>query len=481
MAYTGLALLLLVGLGIVLTGLPAAIVLIGVASAGAAFGVLSGAVPLALLSALPGRLVNLLENDLLQALPLYVLMGLLLDRLPVAEALYKTCLSALPRGPAAQLVSGMGLGALLGPMNGSVGASVLGLSKVVAPRLATHGVPEPTRAALVAVASTLGVVIPPSLVLILLGDAMLGAHTIAVTVTGRTDRVINTQDVFHGALAPAGLFLVLCLVVAWLVGRRLPATTEAPDDRPSAGQVILAVLSVAFLLILLGGVALGLFYAVEAAAMGAFVLFAGGLLTGRLHGAALRGVLTQAMAVTGALFVLLIAATTLTLVLRILGTDKLVADWVTALPGSELTVVAIVLGTIGLSAFVLDAFEIIFVIVPIVIPPLLIRVADARWVSVLVLLTLQTSFLLPPFGYALMMVRGTLRYAGSLGALIHALAPFLLAQWLVLATVLTFPQLTRLGQDDSDRTRATPPVSAEEISRRMEQMLAPLPDLEPPK
>jgi tripartite ATP-independent transporter DctM subunit len=478
----GLVLLVLVALGIVLTGLPAAVVLIGVASAGAAFGVLTGVVPFALLSALPGRLVNLFENDLLQALPLYVLMGLLLDRLPVADALYRVGLAILPRGGAAQLVAGMGLGALLGPMNGSVGASVLGLSKVVAPRLAAHGVNEPTRAALVSVASTLGVVIPPSLVLILLGDAMLGAHTIAVTATGRSDRVINTQDVFHGALAPAGLFLALALVVAWLVGRRLPASDEnAADERPSLGQVVLAILSIAFLLVLLGAVALGHFYAVEAAAMGAFVLFAGGLLTGRLTGAALREVLTQAMATTGALFALLIAATTLTLVLRILGTDKVVADWVTALPGSEFTIVAIVLGAIGLSAFVLDAFEIIFVIVPIVIPPLLIRVADARWVAVLVLLTLQTSFLLPPFGYALMMVRGTLRYAGSLGALTRALFPFLLAQWLALATVLLFPQLAHLGEKASDRTRVTPPVSAEELNRRLDDMLTPIPELVPPK
>jgi tripartite ATP-independent transporter DctM subunit len=480
MANTGLVLLLMVGAGIVLTGLPAALVLVGVASAGAAFGVLMGAVPLALLSALPGRLVNLFENDLLQALPLYVLMGLLLDRLPLAEALYKTCLSVLPRGPAAQLVSGMTLGALLGPMNGSVGASVLGLSRVVAPRLAAHGVSEPTRAALVAVASTLGVVIPPSLVLILLGDAMLGAHTIAVTATGRTDRVINTQDVFHGALGPAGLFLVLCLFVAWLVGRRLSAApADAPDDRPSLAQVFLAVLSVAFLVMLLGAVALGYFYAVEAAAMGAFVLFTGGLVTGRLPGTVLREVLTQAMAMTGALFALLIAATTFTLVLRILGTDRLVADWVTALPGNELTVVAIVLATIGLSAFVLDAFEIIFVIVPIVIPPLLIRVADARWVAVLVLLTLQTSFLLPPFGYALMMVRGTLRYAGSLGALVRALMPFLLAQWIVLASVLAFPQLAHLGEKAGDSSRAAPAVSTEELNRRLDNMLTPIPD-DPP-
>jgi len=479
--WLGLALLLLVALGIIFTGLPAAIVLISVASIGAAIGVAIDAIPFTLLSALPGRLVNLFENDLLQALPLYVLMGLLLDRLPVAEALYKTCLAVLPRGPSAQLGSGMGLGALLGPMNGSVGASVLGLSRVVAPRLAAHGVAEPMRAALVAVASTLGVVIPPSLVLILLGDAMLNAHTIAVTSTGRTDRVINTQDVFHGALAPAGLFLVLSLVVAWLVGRRLPPTKEAPDDRPTRAQVVLTIISVVFLLVLLGGVAIGVFYAVEAAAMGAFVLFAGGLLSGRLRRTIMREVLGQAMATTGALFALLIAATTLTLTLRLLGTDKLVADWVTAVPGGDLAIVAVVLATIGLSAFVLDAFEIIFVVVPIMIPPLLIRVADARWVAVLVLLTLQTSFLLPPFGYALMMVRGTLRYAGSLAALVRALLPFLLAQWLVLATVLIFPQLAHVGEKEADRSRVAPPVSSDEINKRLNDMLTPLPDFEPPK
>src|SRR3954454_5012401 len=315
----GLVMLLLVGLGIVFTGLPAAVVLIAVAVLGAAFSVVTGTLSLPILTALPGRLVNLFENDLMQALPLYVLMGLLLDRLPVAEALYRTSLAILPRGPAAQLMSGTMLGALLGPMNGSVGASVLALSRVVAPRLERHGVPEPTRAALVAVASTLGVVIPPSLVLILLGDAMLGAHTIAVTTSGRSDRVINTQDIFHGALVPAGLFLVLCLIAAWIVGRRLPAADRAPEEKPTRTEVLLAIITVTFLLVLLGAVALGFFYAVEAAALGAFVLFTGGLLTGRLRGPALREVLAHAMAMTGALFALLIAATTLTLVLRILG------------------------------------------------------------------------------------------------------------------------------------------------------------------
>ena len=139
MPATGLGLLFLVGLGIVFTGLPAFVILIGAATVGATVVVLTGTVPISLLSALPSRLINLFENDLLQALPLYVTMGLLLDRLPVADALYRAGLSLLPRRPAAPLVSGMALGALLGPMNGSVGASVLALARVVAPRLAEIG------------------------------------------------------------------------------------------------------------------------------------------------------------------------------------------------------------------------------------------------------------------------------------------------------------------------------------------------------
>jgi tripartite ATP-independent transporter DctM subunit len=484
-AWSGLGLLVLVAAGIVLTGLPAFVVLIAAASFGALAGLASGAVPFSLLTALPGRLVNLLENDLLQALPLYVLMGLLLDRLPIAQALFRSGLAVLPPSPSAPLVSGMGLGALLGPMNGSVGASVLGLSRVVAPRLAERGIPPPLRYAAVAVASTLGVVIPPSLVLILLGDAMLSAHTIAVTATGRTDRVINTQDVFHGALGPAALSLALTIGVAWFAGRRVDEKTlgaRPTRERISAADAVTAVVALVALLVLLGGVATGYFYAVEAAAMGATALLLMGFVSGRLHGAVLRQVLADAMAMTGALFALLIAATTLTLVLRLLGTDRLVGDWLITMPGSEKMVVAVVLAVIGLSAFVLDAFEIIFVIVPIVIPPLLVRVADARWVATLVLLTLQTSFLLPPFGYALMMVRGVLKGTVTLGALTRALLPFLLAQWAVLGIVLAAPQLTHLGEKEGSATR-TPerPLSKDELNRRIEELLPPPPDLPPPE
>ena len=470
MAWLGIALLVLVGAGIIVTGLPAAVVLMIMATLGACAGVAAGVIDAATLWALPSRLINLLESDVLQALPLYVTMGLLLDRLPVADALYRTAQAVLPRKPSAPLVSGMLLGTLLGPMNGSVGASVLALSRVVAPRLAAEGISAPQRHAIVAVASTLGVLVPPSLVLILLSDAMLSAHTIAVTATGRPDRVVNTQDIFHAALVPGAIFLVLCLALSAFAGRsatRLPERTPLP-----AAQGWIAVAALLFLLVLLGGVALGYFYAVEAAAMGAFALLAAGLLSGRLRKAVLNELLRDAIALTGALFSLLLAATTFTLVLRLLGTADLAGQMVSSIPGGDVAAVAVVLGIIAASAFVLDAFEIIFVIVPIVIPPLLIRVADTRWVAVLVLLTLQSSFLLPPFGYALMMVRGVIKEPVAFRAFLRALAPFLAAQWLLLLSVLLIPQLTHPGRSPEQGSQLAPAaLSDEELNRRLNEMI----------
>jgi tripartite ATP-independent transporter DctM subunit len=475
MPWFGLSLLLLVGLGVVFTGIPAAIVLLAAACFGAIVGAISGAVPVQLVGALPERLINLLENDLLQAIPLYVLMGALMNRLPIADALYRCSVAVIP-GPAGPVISGFVLGALLGPMNGSVGASVLALSRVAEPRLAASGIALPRRAAIVTVASTLGVVVPPSLVLILLGDAMLNAHTIAVTATGRDDRVINTQDVFHGALVPAALYLVACVAVGWWFNRRVTkddgVAAKAPS-RPSLREVALATFAVAAILILLGGVATGYFYAVEAAAMGGFVLLLAGFVSGRLPLPVLNAVLSEALALTGALFFLLVAATTLTLVLRILGTDQLVADWIVAIPGGTMNATLIVLAAIALSALVLDAFEIIFVIIPIVIPPLLVRVADARWVAVLVLLALQASFVNPLIGYAVMMTRTVLKQPIPFAALLRSLLPYLLAQAALLIAVLLAPQLTHLGESAADRSRKPPAISTEELEKRFEQMLPP--------
>jgi TRAP-type mannitol/chloroaromatic compound transport system permease large subunit len=371
------------------------------------------------------------------------------------------------------------LGALLGPMSGSVGASVLALGRAVEPSLRAAGLPAPLRQATIAVASTLGVVVPPSLVLILLGDAMLSAHTLAINATGRLDRVVNTQDVLRGAILPAALFLSLSLTAGWFFANRASAAAPpAPRaGRPGWGEIVLSVGAVLFLALLLGGVATGRIYAVEGAATGAVVLFTAGILTRRIDLRTLGPMLTETMATTGTLFSPLLAATTFTLVLRLLGSDKVVEAWVAGLPGGQIAVCAAILGAIFVAAFVLDAFEIIFVAVPILIPPLLIRVPDAVWVSTLVLLTLQASFLLPPVGYALMMTRGILGSEVPPLVFARALAPFLAMQALVVALTLGFPSLVHLLEPANTQSRASggPALTKEEVEKKLQEMLRPPP------
>lgn len=469
MAAFGLALLVLIGLGLALTGLPAFLVVLAAAVLGAVIAVAGGADP-AVFAALPLRIGSLLDNDLFQAIPLYVLMGALLNRLPVTDALFSAILAAAPRSRAAPVIAGLGLGALLGPMNGSAGASVFALSRTLAPSLAASGVPEAERHALVALAGTLGVVVPPSLVLILLGDAMLSAHTIAVNTAGRADRIINTQDVFRGALVPAALFLFLaCCVALWTSRGAAPAAPETIRPAPTGGQFAIAVTALSMLIALLGGVAAGYLHVVEAAACGAVALFLAALVCGRLAGGGLQRLLSETMAGAGALFALLIAATTLTLALRVLGSDRLIAAWLAGLPGSPAQVTLVVLLVIGLAAIVLDAFEIIFVVIPIVAPPLLMRSPDAVWAAVLILFCLQTSFLLPPFGYALMAAQSALGGRVAARAVWRALAPYLLAQALVAGLVFAFPQIVHWR----DAAPAAAPRPAETGAREPFERLAP--------
>ena len=399
----GLWMLAAVAALILATGLPAWMLLAGVALAFASVGVAVGKIPVQLLSGIPSRLIGLLENDLLQTLPLYVLMGALLNRLPLADVLFRTARRALNWTAAGAPLAGLGLGVLLAPMNGSVGASAAMLTRTVLPRLTEARVPRVRGAALVCVASTMGVVVPPSLVLILLGDAMLRAHTEAVNATRLATRIINTQDLFHGVLIPAGALLLLCAFVAWRRNRR--KWRSYPPPAPPTGEWITATITALTIVALLAGVTLGYLYAVEAAATGGVALFCYGLVTRTLTRPVLAEVLRDAMTITGALFALLVGATIFTLVVRAFGTDRFVADWLAHLAGNPRRALVIVLLMLAVCAFVLDAYEMIFVVIPIVMPPLLIRVPDAAWVAVLTLLVLQASFLIPPMGYAVLMVR----------------------------------------------------------------------------
>ena len=425
---------------IVVTGLPVYAVLLGVSSAFAALGVSLGVFDWPLLSALPYRIVGLLEHDLLQALPLYAFIGALLNRLPLAGLLHRAGERLFARSAASAEVSALCVGALLAPMNGSVGASLHTLSRNIAPALAARGTAPARAAATVCVASTLGVVIPPSLVLLLLGDAMMRAHTEAVNATHAAVRIVNTQDVMRATLVPGALVLLIAIALAAFRPKR--AAAEALESMPRA-HVLTATLAASSIAALLIGVATGRLYAVEAAASGGLLLVAYAAASSQLDRQLVRHVLHDTMTLTGLLLALLVAATTFSLVLRGFGTDVLVAQALGTLTGRPTLLLLCVLAGLVACSFVLDAFEMIFLVIPLVMPPLLAAVPDPAWVAALTLLVLQAGFLLPPFGYAVLMSRSLLPAGVRVSALARALLPQLAAQAALIAAVIVFPQLTR--------------------------------------
>jgi TRAP-type mannitol/chloroaromatic compound transport system permease large subunit len=471
MSSTGLWMLAVLAVAIVGTRLPVWALLIGVASAFAGFGLVQGIFDTGILAAVVPRVLNLLEHDLLQAMPLYVFIGVLLQRLPVADALFASAARLCRPLGAGTPLAALAVGTLIAPMNGSVASSSALLSRLVAPRL--RGL-DPARAVtLVSIAATIGVVVPPSLVLILLGDAMLRAHTEASNLPGfvlGSQRIINTQDVLHAALLPAAAVLLLWAIVVGVQDRGADAQTAAvPLKRRDAAM---AAITAGVILVLLGGVFTGKLFAVEAAAAGGCLLVAATLATRALDLQQWQAVLLDTLALSGALFALLVGATTFSLVFRVFGTDRWLVEQMLASPWPPMATAALVLVLVALCAWVLDAFEMIFVVIPIVAPLLVLELGDAQQTAVLLLLVLQLSFLLPPMGYAVLMAHsrsGLPRVAT--GALFRALAPFLVAQLCVAALVFAWPRAAHLLDEPAAvQPPGTTKSSDADIVRQMEEM-----------
>jgi TRAP-type mannitol/chloroaromatic compound transport system permease large subunit len=355
-------------------------------------------------------------------------------------------------------------------MNGSVASRSAMLARLVAPRLGQLNAAAAT--ALISASSTIGVVVPPSLVLILLGDAMLRAHTEASNLPGfvlGSQRIINTQDVFHAALLPAACVLVLWLLVAWWQGRRFRQPETAPPVSRSQWAVFAVVTSAT--LVLLGGVFVGKVFAVEAAATGAVCLIVATLVSRALSRAQWMLVLADTLSLSGALLALLVGASTFSLVFRLWGTDAWITQTVLASPLSPQLTAALVLLLVALCAWVLDAFEMIFVIIPIVAPPLIARLGDAQQTAVLLLLVLQLSFLIPPMGYAVMMARARSGLVNtSIWHTLRALLPFIAVQCAV--TTLVFMQPWTVHQLDAAPTTVSDeaPPSAQDLDQQMRDM-----------
>ncbi|BCO32276.1 C4-dicarboxylate ABC transporter [Thiohalobacter sp. COW1] len=436
---------------VLLLGYPVAFTLAGTALIFAFIGEAAGLFDPAFLAALPNRLFGIMTNETLIAVPLFVFMGVMLERSKVAENLLDT-MSAL----FGSLRGGLGIsvtlvGMLLAASTGIVGATVVTMGLLSLPTMLRRGYSPALASGTICAAGTLGQIIPPSIILVLLGDVLSSAYQQAQLDMGIfAPETVSVGDLFTGALIPGlilvGLYLIYLLLVAWLKPASMPAM-DAAEVAALRGPGVIRRMSSALLpplvliVAVLGSIMGGLATPTEAASVGAMGAILLAISQRQFSLAILRDVARSTTQVTSMVFLILIGASVFSLVFRGYGGDELVAELLTGLPGGVFGAVLVVMLVMFLLGFVLDFIEITFVVVPIVGPILLAMGLDPVWLGVMIAINLQTSFLTPPFGFALFYLRGVAPAEVKTGQIYRGVAPFILIQLLMLGLLAAWPAI----------------------------------------
>jgi tripartite ATP-independent transporter DctM subunit len=433
---------------VLLAGFPVAFTLSGTALLFAFGGVAVGAFDGRYLEAIPSRLFGVMTNQTLVAVPLFVFMGVMLERSRLAEELLDT-LSALfgsLRGGLAMSVTIVGM--LLAASTGIVGATVVTMGLLSLPTMLKRGYDPAVSTGTICASGTLGQIIPPSIILVLLGDVLSSAYQQAQLQQGNfSPETVSVGELFAGALLP-GLGLV-ALYLIWLVLVALfrPGLMPAhPAEERSAGglatRVFKALLPPLMLILaVLGSIIAGIATPTEAAAVGALGAMILAALRGELTRETLTEVASRTARVSSMVFLILIGASIFSLVFRGYGGDHLVRELLLGLPGGVIGAMVVVMLVMFLLGFVLDFIEITFVVVPIVGPVLLAMGVDPIWLGVMIAINLQTSFLTPPFGFALFYLRGVAPASVTTTQIYRGVLPFVAIQLLALLLLALWPGL----------------------------------------
>jgi tripartite ATP-independent transporter DctM subunit len=446
--YLPLILFLLVCI-VLLLGYPVAFSLGGTSLVFAWVGGYTGHFDDAFLQALPNRLYGIMTNETLIAVPLFVFMGVMLERSRVAENLLDTMASLF-----GSLRGGLGIsvtlvGMLLAASTGIVGATVVTMGLLSLPTMLKRNYDPAISCGVICAAGTLGQIIPPSIILVLLGDVLSAAYQQAQLDMGVfSPETVSVGDLFVGALLPGLMLVLLYLLYIVLVAVFKPGSVPAMpvDEERQPGELLgktLKVLVPPLLLIVavLGSILGGLATPTEAASVGAIGAILLALSQRQLNLNTLKEVVTGTTKVTSMVFMIFIGASLFSLVFRGFGGDEVVTDLLTDLPGGVIGAMVVVMLVMFLLGFILDFIEITFVVVPIVGPVLLAMGLDPVWLGVMIAINLQTSFLTPPFGFALFYLRGVAPTEISTGAIYRGVAPFIIIQMLMLGLLAYWPQM----------------------------------------
>ncbi|HWV09238.1 TRAP transporter large permease [Pseudomonas sp.] len=443
-----MAILLFVGICVALmAGYPVAFTLAGVSLLFAGVGVLTGTFDPGYLSALPNRLFGIMNNQTMLAVPLFVFMGVMLERSRVAEDLLESMARLFGTLRGGLAISVCVVGALLAASTGIVGATVVTMGLLALPTMLRRGYDPAISTGTLAATGTLGQIIPPSIVLVLLGDVMSSAYQQAQLKMGIfSPKTVSVGDLFVGALLPGlllvGLYIVYIIVIAVVQPKKLPAMSKEELGDVEWGRLLKALVPPMILIgAVLGSILAGYATPTEAAALGAVgaMLLAFG--KGKLNFTQLKEVAYGTTEISAMVFMILIGASLFSLVFRGFGGEALIEDVFAQLPGGVLGAFFIVMLVIFLLGFILDFIEITFVVVPIVGPVLLAMGLDPIWLGVMIALNLQTSFLTPPFGFALFYLRGVTPASIPTSTIYKGVVPFILIQLLLLVIAYIFPGL----------------------------------------
>jgi tripartite ATP-independent transporter DctM subunit len=429
---------------VLLFGYPVAYSLAGTALLFASVGLLTGSFDAAYLHAVPSRLYGIMTNQTLIAVPLFVFMGVMLEKSKVAENLLAAMTQLFGRYRGGLAISVIVVGALLAASTGIVGATVVTMGLLSLPSMLKQGYAPSFATGTICATGTLGQIIPPSIALVLLGDVLSNAYQQAQLNMGIfSPESVSVGDLFVGAIVPGSILVVMyllyVLLVTWLQPHKVPLAAPLVNKDISLAKALLPPLFL--ILLVLGSILGGFATPTEAAGVGAMGALLLALAQGQLSLTKLQEVMLNTTKVTAMVFLILIGASIFSVVFRGFGGEELINDVFSQLPGGTFAAVLLVMVVIFLLGFILDFIEITFVVVPLVAPVLLAMGLDPIWLGIMLAVNLQTSFLTPPFGFALFYLRGVAPPQVLTTDIYRGVIPFIVIQLLLLIALAIWPNL----------------------------------------
>ena len=426
-----------------LAGYPVALTLAGTAIIVGFIGYLADLFPLVLLNVLPNRIFGLVTNETLIAVPLFIFMGVMLEKSGIASSLLENMSKLWGKIKGGHVYSVLIVGVLMAASTGIVGATVVTMGILSLPIMLKWHYNKKISAGIICASGTLGQIIPPSIVLVLLADIFQGANEQASQITGDlAPTPVSSVDLFAGAILPGMLLVIMYIFWIFICSIFKPEIfpiIKNSNEKINLGSLFFTILPPILLIILvLGSILFGIATPTESASFGAL----GSLIIAFKRGITneiLKSACIETLKINSMVFFILFGASLFSLVFRGFGGDLMVESFLTDIPGAKINSLIIVMITIFILGFFLDFFQIVFVIVPIVGPSLISMGYDPVWLAIMFAINLQTSFLTPPFGFALFYLRGVAPKEIKTSDIYSGVIPYIFIQILTLLILFKFP------------------------------------------